>query len=67
MQATISTFDEASRAGAVLCDDGVEVPFDAAVFESSGLRTIRVGQRVGVEMESDGRRVRALWLATMSR
>jgi cold shock CspA family protein len=67
MQATVSRFDEASGAGAVLCDDGLEVPFDADVFTSAGARTIRVGQRVGVEMNDDGRSVRALWLATMSR
>jgi 2-phospho-L-lactate guanylyltransferase len=67
MQATVSAFDDRSRSGAVLCDDGVELPFGAAAFLASGLRTIRLGQRVGLDVDGDGRAVRALWLATIPR
>ncbi len=49
MQATVSSFDPATRAGAVLLDDGVEVPFGADALVGSGLRFLRPGQRVRLE------------------
>ncbi len=54
MQATVHRYDEQTRSGSVLQDDGVEVPFDAAAFDTSGLRLLRLGQRLTVEVE-DGR------------
>lgn len=55
MQATVSSFDPATRAGAVLLDDGVEVPFGADALVGSGLRLLRPGQRVRLETSgSDG-------------
>lgn len=49
MQATVSSFDPATRAGALLLDDGVEVPFGADALVGSGLRLLRPGQRVRLE------------------
>lgn len=51
MQATVHRFDDQTRSGSVLQDDGVEVPFDARAFDASGLRLLRVGQRLTVEIE----------------
>lgn len=49
MQATVSSFDPATRAGAVLLDDGVEIPFGSEALAGSGLRFLRPGQRVRLE------------------
>ena len=54
MQATIATFDPATRSGTLLLDDGTELVFGAAAFERSGLRLLRSGQRVDVEAEQGG-------------
>ncbi len=53
MQATTHSFDPTSGAGTVLLDDGRERPFSADVFAHSGLRLLRVGQRVSIGMDSD--------------
>lgn len=53
-QATVATFDAATRAGTVLLDDGAELGFDAAAFAAGGLRLLRFGQRVNLAVE-DGR------------
>lgn len=58
MQATVHRFDPATQTGSVLRDDGVELPFDAAAFGASGLRLLRPGQRLTVEVADD--RVTAL-------
>ncbi|MGK5678809.1 cold-shock protein [Actinoplanes sp. URMC 104] len=55
MQGTIATFDLASRSGTLLLDDGTELAFDAGAFDSSGLRKLRLGQRVAVDPGQDGR------------
>lgn len=52
-QGTVWTFDADSCAGEVALDDGVRLSFDAAVFAASGLRLLRAGQRVRLEL-SDG-------------
>ena len=49
MQATIHTYDETTRAGSVLLDDGHEWAFAAEVFDRSALRHLRPGQRVSIE------------------
>lgn len=54
MQATVSTFDPATRAGSVLLDDGVELPFGARALTGSGLRLLRAGQRVRLETSGQG-------------
>lgn len=58
MQATVSRFDEVTRGGAVLDDDGYEHPFEGDALEGTGVRFLRPGQRVRLQMvERDGRRV----------
>ncbi|MFB6551997.1 hypothetical protein [Streptomyces sp. NPDC056405] len=54
MQATAYTYDPESRSGQVLLDDGTPVPFDAAAFDAGGLRLLRPGQRVRIEIEGVG-------------
>ncbi len=53
MQASVHTFDPGTGEGSVLLDDGRRVPFDAATFGLSGLRLLRLGQRVTVELSDD--------------
>ncbi|MEY9994578.1 cold shock CspA family protein [Streptomyces sp. V4I8] len=54
MQATAYTYDENTRSGSVLLDDGTPVPFDAPAFDAGGLRLLRPGQRVRIETEGEG-------------
>ena len=54
MQGTIATFDPQTHAGTLLLDDGTELPFPAEAFRRSGLRLLRLGQRVGVEADPAG-------------
>jgi 2-phospho-L-lactate/phosphoenolpyruvate guanylyltransferase len=67
VQATVRTFDPATRAGTVLLDDGTELPFDRPAFDAGGLRLVRFGQRVRIEVDGTGagRRVTFLTLATL--
>ena len=57
MQATVASFDPETGGGTVLTDDGRRVPFDAAAFAAGGLRLLRPGQRVKMDI-ADGRVVR---------
>lgn len=59
MQATVRVFDPATRSGSVLLDDGLELPY-AAEAVSVSLRHLRVGQRVRISVDADGRSVRSL-------
>lgn len=63
MQATVRTFDSATRSGDVLLDDGTVKSFDAAAFDPSGLRLLRIGQRVKLSVDRDGA-IEFLTLAT---
>ncbi|MFI1989414.1 cold-shock protein [Actinoplanes sp. NPDC020271] len=54
MQGTIATFDPGTHSGTLLLDDGSELVFGAEAFARSGLRLLRLGQRVSVEAEPDG-------------
>lgn len=54
MQGTVSEFDPGTGAGAVLLDDGKRLGFPAAAFAASGLRLLRVGQRVRLDRAADG-------------
>jgi 2-phospho-L-lactate guanylyltransferase len=65
VQASTHRFDEETHDGAVIADDGVVYPFDAAAFAGSGLRHLRVGQRLTVTLDEAGRRVVALRLGTI--
>ncbi|HEV7963619.1 MAG TPA: cold-shock protein [Actinoplanes sp.] len=61
MQGTIATFDADTHTGTLLLDDGTELPFPAAAFQRSGLRLLRLGQRVTVEADGSGA-VTGVWL-----
>ena len=50
MQANVHRYDHESCSGSVLLDDGREIPFGGDVLEASGLRQLRPGQRVSIEM-----------------
>ncbi len=65
MQATVRSFDEQTRSGTVLLDDGIEVPYDAEALAQSDVRLLRIGQRVTLRLQADGERVTALTLATL--
>ncbi|MFJ8824529.1 hypothetical protein ACIREE_22400 [Streptomyces sp. NPDC102467] len=54
MQATAYTYDPDSRSGSVLLDDGTPLPFDTAAFDAGGLRLLRPGQRVRIEVQGEG-------------
>jgi len=54
MQGTVSAFDPDTRSGELLLDDGTPVKFGADAFDLSGLRLLRVGQRLRVEHGLDG-------------
>lgn len=60
MQGSVHRFDEQSGAGSVLLDDGRERPFDEQVFARSGLRHLRVGQRVSLLLDDE--RITRLWV-----
>ncbi|MEV1063847.1 hypothetical protein [Streptomyces sp. NPDC050263] len=51
MQATAYTYDPDTRSGQVLLDDGTPMPFDASAFDAGGLRLLRPGQRVRIEVD----------------
>jgi 2-phospho-L-lactate guanylyltransferase len=67
MQATVSSFDTATFSGAVLLDDGVELPFSAEALVGTGLRLLRPGQRVRLETSGEGAAmaVRGLQILTL--
>lgn len=54
MQGTVATFDPQAHSGTLLLDDGSELAFPAEAFRASGLRLLRLGQRVRVEAGPDG-------------
>lgn len=54
MQATVHTFDATTRCGAVILDDGIVLPFEAPAFNASGLRHLRLGQRLTIDLDEDG-------------
>lgn len=60
MQASVHRFDPMTGEGSVLLDDGLELHFDAAAFDASGLRHVRAGQRLSIEVADD--RVTRLWI-----
>ena len=64
MQATVRTFDPHTGAGDLLLDDGTVLTYPGDVFFDSGLRLLRLGQRVRIEVGDDGV-VRRLALVTL--
>jgi cold shock CspA family protein len=65
MQGTVSEFDDATGAGAVLLDNGTRVSFPPPAFAVSGLRLLRIGQRIKLEIDEGGQVTRVA-LVTMS-
>ena len=54
MQGTIANFDPDTRSGSLLLDDGTPLTFGPDAFDRSGLRLLRLGQRVTVESDATG-------------
>ena len=67
-QGTIRDYAIDERSGSLLLDDRTEVAIDADSTEGSGIRYLRIGQRVNLEVaEEGGRKVaRNLRLVTFS-
>ena len=59
----MATFDPATGSGTALTDDGRRVPFDGDAFAAGGLRLLRPGQRVRMDV-ADGR-VTRVTIATL--
>lgn len=68
MQATVSRYDDVTRGGTVLLDDGVELPFGGEALRDTGLRLLRPGQRVRISTTGDGadRQVDSLQILTLA-
>ncbi len=57
-QGTIKDYDIENRAGSLLMDDRTEVWIDPTTTEGSGVRYLRIGQRVVFDLaEEAGRKV----------
>jgi hypothetical protein len=54
VQATVRSFDPRTRIGEVLLDDGRALAFPARAFDASGLRLLRLGQRVRLRLDDEG-------------
>lgn len=67
-QGTIKDYTDADRTGALLLDDRTEVFIDEASLEGSGIRSLRIGQRVSLDVaEESGRKLaRNLRIVTFS-
>ena len=66
-QGTVKDFDDQERTGSLLMEDRTEVYIDATSIEGSGLRFLRIGQRVRFDLiEEGGRKVaRTLRIVTL--
>ncbi|HEX2069257.1 MAG TPA: hypothetical protein VHH54_03545 [Actinomycetota bacterium] len=57
-QGTIRDYDIENRAGSLLMDDRTEVQIDPTTMEGSGVRYLRIGQRVVFDLADEaGRKV----------
>jgi 2-phospho-L-lactate guanylyltransferase len=65
-QGTIKDFDIELRTGSLLMEDRTEVGIDATSVEGSGIRMLRIGQRVKFDLiEESGRKLaRTLQIVT---
>jgi cold shock CspA family protein len=63
VQATVATFDPGTGSGTVLTDDGRRIPYGGDAFAAGGLRLLRPGQRVRLEVAGD--RVVRITIATL--
>ena len=50
MQATVFRYDATTATGSVVRDDGLEIPFEATALAGTGLRLLRPGQRVRLDV-----------------
>lgn len=64
MQGTVASFDDESRSGTVFLDDGSRLSFEATALEGTGLRLLRPGQRVRLDVV--GANVRRLQILTFT-
>jgi 2-phospho-L-lactate guanylyltransferase len=66
-QGTVKQYETESRTGVLLLDDRSEVLIDPASMEGSGLRYLRLGQRVKFEIveEGGGKIARSLRMITL--
>lgn len=65
-QGTIKDYDRENRTGTLLLDDASEVSIDATSMEGSGIRYLRIGQRVKFNLveESGTKLARTLRIVT---
>lgn len=56
MQGTVKSYDDRTRSGVLLNDDGVEYEMDEASFEGGSLRLLRQGQRLDFEVKEESGR-----------
>ncbi|WP_377641476.1 2-phospho-L-lactate guanylyltransferase [Oryzobacter terrae] len=61
VQATIHRIED-DGSGAALLDDGLEVVLPPGAATTSGLRHLRVGQRVSIELDDAGRAATRVWI-----
>jgi 2-phospho-L-lactate guanylyltransferase len=54
MQGTVATYDPDTRSGTLLLDDGTEIAYPPEAFAASGLRLLRLGQRVRIDRDESG-------------
>lgn len=65
MQATVHSYDPSTRSGEVILDDGRVLGFGPDALDDSGLRVLRVGQRLSLTCDDAGGErpaVRRLWI-----
>jgi len=67
-QGTIKDYDTEARTGSLLQDDRTEIFIDASSLEGSGVRYLRIGQRVSFDVADEGgrRMARGLRIVTFS-
>jgi cold shock CspA family protein len=67
-QGTVKDYFVEERNGSLLLDDGTEVSIDRDSTEGSGIRYLRIGQRVDFDVVEDGGRriARKLRIVTFS-
>jgi len=53
-QGTIKDYAPERRSGSLLMDDHTEVAIDETSLEGSGLRSLRLGQRVSFDLAEEG-------------
>jgi cold shock CspA family protein len=54
MQGTIKDYDEEQRTGSLLQDDRTEIRIVPGSLEGSGIRALRIGQRVVFDVDDQG-------------